>query len=158
MTYYIFRCAAAFLFGLVMGEFTNTLEYRLRSDIPLLDANCYCTSCHGTVKLFEQLPVISYIKLGGKCRHCGAEIGIYYPIVEAVVALYYLAAAIISAPSVIFMLVIGYVGIAIYIVISHLIRGELQLRIKYLWGVLILIWYHLLIGIGIGFLNIAFDM
>ena len=82
------------LLGLVLGSFLNLLIYRLplmlESDLPLsskktfnfMQPRSFCPCCKTQLTLFENIPLLSFILLTGKCRHCKQAIGIQYPIVE----------------------------------------------------------------------------
>ena len=73
MVYTIAKLVSAFAFGLVIGCYLNTLEYRLSADVRLFDSSCYCTSCGARLRLRDQIPVFSYLWLGGRCRSCGVR-------------------------------------------------------------------------------------
>ncbi len=73
-----------FLFGLAVGSFLNVCIYR----IPLPDVSIhsprrsFCPECNETIKVHDNIPVLSYLLLWGKCRHCKARISVLYPLVE----------------------------------------------------------------------------
>jgi leader peptidase (prepilin peptidase)/N-methyltransferase len=72
-----------FLFGLIFGSFLNMLIYRLPLEISLINPKrSICTNCNIQIKWYENLPVISYIILKGKCSFCKEKISLIYPIVE----------------------------------------------------------------------------
>lgn len=71
--------------GLVIGSFLNMLIYRLPLGISLLNPKrSICTHCNHTIKWYENIPVISYIFLQGKCSNCKTQISLLYPIVEII--------------------------------------------------------------------------
>ncbi len=74
--------AVAFLLGLVLGSFYNVLIYRLPRNISVLFPRSHCPECKAKIRWHDNIPLISYILLGGKCRNCGTKISIQYPLVE----------------------------------------------------------------------------
>ncbi len=85
----------ASIFGLLVGSFLNALIYRLPRNINIAFPRSSCTNCKKVITWYENIPVISYIFLKGKCSGCGSKISIEYPIVESVSAL----VAFLIAPS-----------------------------------------------------------
>jgi leader peptidase (prepilin peptidase)/N-methyltransferase len=75
--------AYVFAFGAVWGSFLNVLIYRLPRDMSLLnDPPSSCPSCSQVIRWYDNLPIISWLVLRGRCRHCGARIAIRYVLVE----------------------------------------------------------------------------
>ncbi|MBM3311894.1 MAG: prepilin peptidase [Candidatus Aminicenantes bacterium] len=75
------------LFGLVWGSFLNVVIYRVPRGMNIVRPPSACPSCGGRIKPYDNIPVFSYLWLGGKCRRCRAPIGLTYPAVEALTAL-----------------------------------------------------------------------
>ena len=71
-------------FGLVIGSFLNVCIHRLPLRMSLSSPPSRCASCNTPVAWRDNVPVLSYLLLGGRCRHCRAGISIVYPIVEIV--------------------------------------------------------------------------
>ncbi len=82
----------AALFGLIWGSFVNVLIYRLPLGRSFVFPASACPSCKKPVAPYDNIPVLSYLWLWGRCRHCRAEISIRYPLVELMVAAGSLAA------------------------------------------------------------------
>ena len=73
------------LFGLIFGSFLNVCIYRMPRDLSVArPARSFCPSCETTIAWYDNLPLLSYGYLGGRCRSCRAGIPIRYPIVEFV--------------------------------------------------------------------------
>jgi len=84
--------AFVFLFGLIIGSFLNVVIYRVPKRESIVFPGSHCPACNQTIKPYDNIPVFSYVILGGKCRNCGVSISPIYPAVELLVAvLYFLA-------------------------------------------------------------------
>ena len=73
------------LVGLTFGSFLNVLIYRFSKKEKLkeiLKGRSFCPNCKETIRWYDNIPLISYLVLKGKCRHCGWSIPLRYPIVE----------------------------------------------------------------------------
>lgn len=72
-----------FIFGATIGSFLNMLIYRLPLKLSLINPKrSICPNCNNTIKWYENIPIISYILLKGRCSNCKNRISIFYPIVE----------------------------------------------------------------------------
>ena len=72
-----------FTIGLIFGSFLNMLIYRLPLGISLTNPKrSTCTTCEHSIKWYENIPLLSYIFLKGRCSNCNENISITYPIVE----------------------------------------------------------------------------
>ena len=78
--------------GLAVGSFLNVCIYRLPRRESLMWPASHCTSCNRSLAWFENVPVIGWLALGGRCRTCGARISGQYPLVEALTAGVFVAA------------------------------------------------------------------
>jgi leader peptidase (prepilin peptidase)/N-methyltransferase len=78
------------LFGLVWGSFLNVVIYRLPRGQSLIWPPSSCPRCRTRIKPYDNIPVISYLLLRGKCRACGQKISPAYPLVEALTPLCFL--------------------------------------------------------------------
>jgi leader peptidase (prepilin peptidase) / N-methyltransferase len=70
------------LLGLCLGSFLNVVIYRLPLDLSLLRPGSRCPRCSTPIAPYDNIPVLSYILLGGRCRSCHAGISMRYPAVE----------------------------------------------------------------------------
>ncbi len=75
--------AAAAAFGAVIGSFLNVCIYRLPIGASIVWPASACTSCKRPLSWYENIPILSYAVLRGRCHTCGASITIRYPVVEA---------------------------------------------------------------------------
>lgn len=74
------------LFGLAIGSFLNVCIYRLPRGTSVVRPRSRCNSCRRPVKAWENIPLLSYLLLRGRCRGCGNPIGWSYPVVELLAA------------------------------------------------------------------------
>ena len=75
------------LFGLVFGSFFNVCIYRIPRKKSIAWPSSFCPQCRKPIRWFDNIPVLSYLCLRGKCRHCKGKISVQYPAVELLTAL-----------------------------------------------------------------------
>lgn len=78
--------AIAALFGLLFGSFLNVCIYRLPRDLSVVAPRSFCPECGSRIAWYENVPLLSYAFLRGRCRHCAKPIGIRYVLVEVAAA------------------------------------------------------------------------
>jgi leader peptidase (prepilin peptidase)/N-methyltransferase len=78
---------AAVLIGALFGSFFNVVAYRLPRGESLSHPRSRCPGCETPIKPYDNIPVLSWLALRGKCRACGSRISPRYPLVEAATAL-----------------------------------------------------------------------
>lgn len=79
-----------FLFGASVGSFLNVVIYRLPAGKSLIHPGSFCPECSQKIKWYDNIPIISYIILNGRCRECGSNIPVRYLVVESITAFIYL--------------------------------------------------------------------
>jgi len=72
----------AFLVGSVIGSFLNVCIYRIPRNISIMLPSSRCPSCNTSIYFYDNIPIISYILLGGRCRYCKEKILLRYPFIE----------------------------------------------------------------------------
>jgi len=87
----ILPAAIALVFGLIIGSFLNVCIYRVPREKSIVSPPSACPGCGSPINPWDNIPVISYIILAGKCRHCGVKISLRYPTVELLNGLMYSA-------------------------------------------------------------------
>jgi leader peptidase (prepilin peptidase)/N-methyltransferase len=90
---------AVFCFGLAVGSFANVCIHRLPRKESVVFPGSHCPACSAAVRPLDNIPVISYIALGGKCRDCAIRISPIYPVIETVTAVLLLAGFFKFGPS-----------------------------------------------------------
>jgi leader peptidase (prepilin peptidase)/N-methyltransferase len=73
--------------GLIFGSFFNVLIYRIPEKKSIINPPSSCPACGAPIRFYDNIPIVSYIILLGRCRHCKERISIRYPLVEALTAL-----------------------------------------------------------------------
>jgi leader peptidase (prepilin peptidase)/N-methyltransferase len=89
----------ALAFGLVIGSFLNVVIHRLPLGISVAFPPSHCPSCETRIKPWDNIPVLAYLWLRGRCRHCQAKISLRYPSVELATGLIFAAIAWRFGPS-----------------------------------------------------------
>lgn len=82
MAPYITYAVFAFLLGAVVGSFLNVCICRMPHDESVVSPPSHCPTCDYRIRWYDNIPILSYLLLQGKCRSCGAPISIQYPLVE----------------------------------------------------------------------------
>lgn len=76
----------AAVFGLVFGSFATVVAWRVPRDESIVRPASHCPLCSAPLKPYDNIPVLSFLLLGGKCRKCKASFGVRYPLMELAVA------------------------------------------------------------------------
>lgn len=152
--------------GLCFGSFLNVVIYRLPNNMNIAYPSSHCPNCNYKLKWYDNIPVLSYIILKGKCRNCKEKISPRYMIVEIVTALLVLACYfkfgltlmfILSSLTIMVYICITFIDSKHYIIPDSLniilaVIGIISLFTKMEKGSLIIDWQDKLIGLGVGIL------
>jgi leader peptidase (prepilin peptidase)/N-methyltransferase len=90
--------AIAFAFGLVVGSFLNVVVHRLPRGESIVWPGSRCPACSRAIRPYENVPLVSYLVLGGRCRGCGARISLRYPALELLTAVLFAVIALETGP------------------------------------------------------------
>ena len=91
MTPQIFEVSVVGVFGLLIGSFLNAVIHRVPRKQSIVSPGSQCPSCGYALCWYDNIPVLSYVLLGGRCRKCRKPISIRYPIVELITAAVFVA-------------------------------------------------------------------
>jgi len=83
-----FVIVVGFLFGIAIGSFLNVVIWRWPRRESIVFPVSHCPQCQAAIRWYDNLPLLSWLLLGGKCRHCGGRISLRYPLVELISGLF----------------------------------------------------------------------
>jgi len=121
--------------GTVIGSFLNVVVYRLPAGMSIVRPGSHCPRCKTPICWYDNIPVLGWLVLAGRCRHCREAISPRYPLVEAFVGLVFLAVAAADF--------LGVAGGGAAGVGSRVVAG---LRVPGVWGLCL---YHVTLLCGI---------
>ena len=106
------------LLGLIIGSFLNVCIYRLPRRLSPVRPRSSCTACGHVLSWYENVPIISYAVLRGRCRGCGAPISLMYPVVEAITGAMFLSGYLLYGPSLLLVvrLMFGCAMIVLFVI------------------------------------------
>ena len=90
------------IFGMVVGSFLNVCICRMPKDESIVFPPSHCPHCSYQIRWYDNIPLLSYLLLRGKCRKCGAHISLQYPLVELINGVLTLLLFLRSGPTVAF--------------------------------------------------------
>lgn len=108
--------AFAALGGLIIGSFLNVVAYRLPRRESLVHPGSHCPGCDTPIKPYDNLPVVGWLLLGGRCRSCGTQISARYPVVEALTGV--LAVAVVLTKHSAHDIVLGLVLVGVLVPVA----------------------------------------
>jgi len=150
-----------FIIGLAVGSFLNVCIYRLPRGQSLIYPPSHCPECGSLIKWYDNIPILSYFLLKGRCRSCLHPISPRYPLVEAITGFLYLFAFLFhrsnDSPFILFFRDIVFISFLIPIFFidlnDRIIPNSLSyslLIVGLLFGLLTKSFLSTLLGIGIG--------
>lgn len=86
----LFVAVALFCYGLIVGSFLNVCIYRLPRRKSIISPRSHCPQCSRPIPWYDNIPLLSFLLLKGKCRFCGSPISYIYPLVEFATAFFFL--------------------------------------------------------------------
>ncbi|GAB4248654.1 MAG: A24 family peptidase [Thermoleophilia bacterium] len=110
-----YMAAVAALAGLVIGSFLNVVIYRLPRKESLVRPGSHCPQCGRPVRWYDNVPVLSWLALRGRCRDCGERIAWRYPAVEALTGGSFLLAEVVYGPHPRAVLVMAFLAVLVTI-------------------------------------------
>ena len=141
----IFLAVVVGLFGLIIGSFLNVVIYRVPNKISVVAPPSACPHCHTEIKPYDNIPLVSWLVLRGKCRNCKAPISVRYPLVELGTGLFFgiitwfSADSILSATSVPTLVAAALVAVAyLYLAAISVALALIDLDVKRLPNAIVL--------------------
>ncbi len=134
----VLEIAAGALLGALIGSFLNVVIHRVPLGESLLAPGSHCPSCGTPLAPHDNIPVVSWLVLRGRCRHCGAPISPRYPLVELVTAVAFAAVVAVRGFDNDLLLELPFVACLIALAGIDLDHRLLPNRIVYpmaVWGV-----------------------
>lgn len=116
-----------FFTGCCMGSFYNVCIYRLPRGESLVKPRSHCTSCGHTLGVYDLVPVVSYLALGGRCRYCKSSVSPRYMLVEVLCGIMFAVVFYFYYISLISLLIIAVLSIGLvagFIIYDKLVRRE----------------------------------
>lgn len=142
---YIYTVFALFVLGAVLGSFYNVVGYRLPKGESIVSPPSHCTKCGNRLGILELIPIVSYLFLKGKCKHCGAKVSAFYTVFEILTGLLFVLAFVSYGYSLDLIIALTFISMLIIIVVSDynymIISDE------------VLIFFSILLGIEIIFIH-----
>ncbi|MBC7592560.1 MAG: prepilin peptidase [Kineosporiaceae bacterium] len=88
------------ILGLAIGSFLNVVIYRVPAGRSIVVPASACPTCGSSIRTYDNVPVLSWLVLRGKCRDCAAPISVRYPLVELGTGLFFVTVAVLFAPTI----------------------------------------------------------
>jgi len=108
------------IFGALVGSFLNVCIFRLPNEESIIWPGSHCPHCKKPIKFYDNIPVVSYFLLKGRCRYCKGSISLQYPLVEGITALSSLFLIIKFGPSLSYLFYFAFVAALIVITVIDL--------------------------------------
>jgi leader peptidase (prepilin peptidase) / N-methyltransferase len=108
------------VFGALIGSFLNVCILRLPKEESIVWPGSHCPHCKHSIKFYDNIPLVSYILLKGRCRHCHSPISFQYPLVEGITALGSLILFMKFGPSLSYLFYFLFVAALIVITVIDL--------------------------------------
>ena len=108
------------IFGAMIGSFLNVCIFRLPKEESIVTPGSHCPHCQKPIKFYDNVPLVSYILLNGRCRYCKESISIQYPLVEGITALVSLILFVRFGPTLSYVFYFSFIAALIVISIIDL--------------------------------------
>ena len=102
--------------GLALGSFLGALTHRLPGKESFVSGRSRCPRCGAQIRWYDNIPLLSFLLLGGRCRSCGRKISLRYPLIELATAIGILGIYVLDLGSPIFLILIFLLTISIFVI------------------------------------------
>lgn len=123
--------AGSAVVGLLVGSFLNVVAHRIPAGVRVTTPPSACPSCGHRIRPYDNVPVVSWLLLRGRCRDCRAPISIRYPLVEAGTAVLFALTASLIGPSWVLPAFLWFAAVVEVLVIIDLAHKRIPNRILY---------------------------
>ena len=117
--------------GLIIGSFINVVAYRVPLGRSVVSPPSACPSCGRRIRPVDNIPIVSWLLLHGRCRECGARISPRYPIVEVVTGVAFAVTAWYIGTQWVLVPYLWFVGVTIALTLTDLDHQRIPNRILY---------------------------
>lgn len=121
----------AALLGLIFGSFINVVAYRIPAGISVVSPPSACPECNTPIRPRDNIPVLSWFLLRGRCRDCGTRISMRYPIVEVATAVLFVASVLVIGVEPVLPAYLWFAGVTLVLVLTDLDVKRIPNRILY---------------------------
>ncbi|HXD61012.1 MAG TPA: prepilin peptidase [Lacisediminihabitans sp.] len=115
--------------GLVIGSFLNVVIYRVPLKESIVSPPSACPNCGHTIRGYDNIPVLSWLVLRGRCRDCHARISVRYPLVELGTAILFMIVALHFGPALLAAKTTPMVGSAVFALLAYLYLAAISVAL-----------------------------
>ena len=119
------------LFGMLIGSFLNVVAYRIPLGRSVISPPSACPECGHQIRWKDNIPVVSWMLLRGRCRDCGARISVRYPIVEAATGVLFAGTYLVIGPVWVLPAYLLFIATTVVLVLTDLDHKRIPNRILY---------------------------
>lgn len=121
----------ASVFGLIFGSFINVVAHRVPADQSVISPPSACPACGHPIRHRDNIPVLSWLLLRGRCRDCQARISIRYPVVEATTAALFAATVVVLGVEAVLPAYLWFAGVTLTLLLTDLDVKRIPNKILY---------------------------
>jgi leader peptidase (prepilin peptidase)/N-methyltransferase len=123
--------AACAFVGVLIGSFLNVVAYRVPAGISIVSPPSACPTCHAEIAARDNVPIVSWVVLRGRCRSCGSPISVRYPLVEAGTGALFGATAVVIGNSWVLPAYLWFAGLTFVLAVIDLDVKRIPNRVLY---------------------------
>ncbi len=85
--FFVLELFVIFVLGLSIGSFLNVCSFRIAQGQSIVRPGSFCQNCKTAIRMLDNIPILSFVLLRGRCRHCKVKLTLQYPIIEAIMGI-----------------------------------------------------------------------